>query len=164
MRCTDMTWDRCAIVVSFTEVPGCTLASRRCCLHRNPTAPAEPRESSATFHPMHPTADARVILRHADRYDPELIRRIVADGLEELSLTPFGRTLVKPNLVIAGPRFEPAWTRVEFAEGVLRALQDRDSGRVTELAVGERCAITIPTRFVYQESGYDAMLERLDVK
>lgn len=113
---------------------------------------------------MHPTQDARVILRHADRYDPELIRRIVGEGLEELGLTPFGRTLVKPNLVVAGARFEPAWTRVEFAEGVLRALQDRDSGRVTELAVGERCAITIPTRFVYQESGYDAMLEKLDVK
>jgi len=113
---------------------------------------------------MHPTQDARVILRHADRYDPALIQRIVGEGLDALGLAPFGRTLVKPNLVIAGPRFEPAWTRVEFAEGVLAALRERDSGRVSELAVGERCAITIPTRFVYEESGYSEMLERLDVK
>lgn len=113
---------------------------------------------------MHPTQDARVILRHADRYDPSLIQRVIGQGLDELGLAPFGRTLVKPNLVIAGPRFDPAWTRVEFAEGVLAALRERDTGRVTEFAVGERSAITIPTRFVYDESGYSSMLERLDVK
>ncbi len=113
---------------------------------------------------MHPAQDARVILRHADRYDPKLIQGVIGEGLDELGLAPFGRTLVKPNLVIAGPRFDPAWTRVEFAEGVLAALRERASGRVRELAVGERCAITIPTRFVYEESGYSEMLERLEVK
>ncbi len=30
---------------------------------------------------------------------------------------------------------------------------------MTELAVGERCGITIPTRFAFREAGYDAMLE-----
>ena len=43
----------------------------------------------------------------------------------------------------------------EFAEGVLRAIKDRDKGKMTELAVGERCGITLPTRMVFRESGFD---------
>jgi uncharacterized protein (DUF362 family) len=103
----------------------------------------------------------RVIIRSCRTYDPERIRAIVREGLEELDLRPTGRTLVKPNLVAAGPMFPHAYTRPEFAEGVLRALRDRDAGGVTELAVGERCGITVPTRMAFRESGYDAMLARL---
>lgn len=112
---------------------------------------------------MQPSKKPRVILRHADAYDPDLIERIVGEGLDTLGLQPFGRTLVKPNLVIAGPRFEPAWTRVEFTEGVLAALGKRGA-HLTELAVGERCAITVPTRFVYEQAGYTEMFERTGVK
>jgi uncharacterized protein (DUF362 family) len=114
---------------------------------------------------MKPVARPRVIIRHCDRYDAERIRTIVREGLETLGLEPRGRTLVKPNIVAAGEYFPYAHTRPEFAEGVLRALKDRDRGRMTELAVGERCGITIPTRMVFRESGFDAMLERVaDVK
>ena len=112
---------------------------------------------------MQPAKDARVIIRHCDSYDPARIRQIIREGLDELGLTPKGRTLVKPNLVAAGPLFEHAHTRPEFLEGVLGALKDRDGG-MTELAVGERCGITVPTRFIYKESGVDAMLERINVK
>lgn len=103
----------------------------------------------------------RVIIRHCDEYDPQRIREIVRQGLEELGLRPFGRTLVKPNLVAAGDYFPHAHTRPEFAEGVLRALLDRAEGTMTELAVGERCGITLPTRIAFAESGFDAMLARL---
>ena len=77
--------------------------------------------------PAHPTQKARVIIRHCDSYDPERIRQIVREGLEELDLRPFGRTLMKPNLVASGPLFENAHTRVEFAEGVMKALMDRNN-------------------------------------
>lgn len=111
---------------------------------------------------MRPNASKpRVILRHCEEYDPEKIRRIVREGLEFLGLVPFGRTLVKPNLVAAGELFPHAYTRPEFAEGVLRALKDVDRGAMTELAVGERCGITIPTRAAFHESGFDAMLARV---
>ena len=109
---------------------------------------------------MHPVQDSRVILRHVEGYDVEAIRRVVREGMEELGLRPFGRTLVKPNLVCAGPLFRHAHTRPEFVEGMLLALKDRDDGRVTELAVGERCGITIPSRYVFREAGIDAVLER----
>jgi uncharacterized protein (DUF362 family) len=109
---------------------------------------------------MHPVQDGRVILRHVAGYDVEAIRRVVREGMEELGLRPHGRTLVKPNLVCAGPLFEHAHTRAEFVEGVLLALSDRDDGSMRELAVGERCAITIPSRYVFREAGIDPVLER----
>jgi uncharacterized protein (DUF362 family) len=43
---------------------------------------------------------ARVIIRHCDEYDPERIRVIVREALEELDLRPQGRTLLKPNIVM----------------------------------------------------------------
>jgi uncharacterized protein (DUF362 family) len=103
----------------------------------------------------------RVILRDCRDYDPQRIRTIVREGLEELGLRPFGRTLVKPNLVAAGPMFAHAHTRPEFAEGVLRALRDAGGGRVSELAVGERCGITVPTRVAFAGSGFDDMMARV---
>jgi uncharacterized protein (DUF362 family) len=80
--------------------------------------------------------------------------------LEELDLRPTGRTLVKPNLVASGQLFTHAHTRAEFAEGVLLALRDRDDGRMTELAVGERSGVTIPTRFSYAGADYNRVIRR----
>ena len=115
---------------------------------------------------MRPSArEPHVIIRHCDEYDPQRIREIVHEGLETLGLSPRGRTLVKPNIVCAGERFEHAHTRPEFVEGVLLALQDRDTGKqMTELAVGERCGITIPTRYVFEQSGMEQMVKRLKLK
>lgn len=112
---------------------------------------------------MKPVEKPTVILRSCDTYDPQVIRRIVREGLERLDLRPSGRTLLKPNLVASGPMFHTAYTRPEFTEGVLHALRDRQ-GDVTEMAVGERCGITIPTRMAYEQAGYNPMLERLGVK
>lgn len=109
-------------------------------------------------------ARARVIIRHCDEYDAERIRTIAREGLEELDLRPFGRTLVKPNLVATGPLFEHAYTRPEFTEGVLRALRDRAGRDLTELAVGERCGITVPTRAAFLGAHYNPMLERVGAR
>jgi uncharacterized protein (DUF362 family) len=106
----------------------------------------------------------RVIIRRCPTYDVEQIRRIIREGLEELDLRPHGRTLVKPNCVASGPSFPHAYTRPEFLEGVLLGLRDRDEGRVQELAVGERCGITIPTRTAFDGAGYYPMFKRVGVK
>src|SRR5215510_1315093 len=112
---------------------------------------------------MRPNArKAQVIIRHCDSYDPQRIREIVREGLAALELRPRGRTLLKPNIVCAGDRFEHAYTRPEFVEGVLLALKDRDEAKqMTELAVGERCGITIPTRYAFEQSGMEAMVKRV---
>lgn len=113
---------------------------------------------------MNPTATApQVILRHCESYDAEAIRRIVREGMDTLKLSPKGRTLVKPNLVNAGPLFQHAYTRPEVTEGVLMALLDRGARR-DELTVGERCGITIPTRYAMEQAGYLPMLKRAGVK
>jgi uncharacterized protein (DUF362 family) len=109
-------------------------------------------------------ARPRVILRRCASYDVERIRTIVREGLEALELRPTGRTLLKPNVVCSGEMFPHAYTRPEFVEGVLRALRDRDDGRTTELAVGERCGITIPTRAAFEGAGYYPMFKRMGVK
>jgi uncharacterized protein (DUF362 family) len=106
----------------------------------------------------------RVILRRCPSYDVERIRTIVREGMEELELVPRGRTLIKPNVVASGPMFKDAYTRPEFVEGVIRALQDRNDGRMIELAVGERCGITIPTRTAFDGAGYYPMFKRTGVK
>jgi uncharacterized protein (DUF362 family) len=112
---------------------------------------------------MNPNAaPPRVLIRHCEAYDPERIRAIVREGLRELGLVPRGRTLVKPNLVAAGPSFPHAFTRPEVGEGVLRALRDVGADTMTELAAGERCGITIPTRLAFSESGWDAMIDRVN--
>ncbi len=119
---------------------------------------------------MNPNATPpRVILRHCAEYEPEAIRKIVAEGLETLGLRPFGRTLVKPNVVSSGQMFKHAYTRPEFIEGVVRALRDRAAApgpgpALDELAVGERCGITIPTRYAFAGAGYDEMFKRVGVK
>src|SRR4051812_16604229 len=103
----------------------------------------------------------RVIIRRCAEYDVERIRRIIREGMEELDLRPHGRTLVKPNCVASGDHFPHAYTRPEFLEGVLKAIKDRDDGRVTDLGLGERCGITIPTRTAFSNAGYYPMLERV---
>jgi uncharacterized protein (DUF362 family) len=113
---------------------------------------------------MRVALEPRVILRHVDSYDVGAIRRVVREGMEELELRPRGRTLVKPNLVATGELFRHAHTRAEFVEGVLLALEDRSDGRMTELAVGERSGITIPTRYCYAGSGVAEVTDRLSIK
>lgn len=103
-----------------------------------------------------------VILRSCPEYDSARIEQLVTEGLEHLDLRPHGRTLVKPNVVASGDHFPHAYTRPEFMEGVLRALKKRaHPEELKELAVGERCGITMPTRYAFEGAGYYPMFERV---
>lgn len=102
----------------------------------------------------------RVIIRDCREYDTQRIRTIVREGLEHLDLRPHGETLLKPNVVAAGAKFPHAYTRPEFIEGVVGALQDRDDGRVRALRIGERSGITMPTRFAFGQAGYPKVAAR----
>jgi len=106
-----------------------------------------------------------VILEACPEYDVAKIREIVRRGLETLDLRPHGKTLIKPNCVAAGKHFPHAYTRPEFLEGVLQALQERaEPGAVESWTLGERCGITVPTRFSYSQAGYLPMLKRVGVR
>jgi len=101
----------------------------------------------------------RVFLRHCDHYDAKRIQEIVGETMDTLSLRPHGRTMVKPNGVMAGRNFPHAHTRAEFLDGVLGALRERDEN-VERLQVGERSGITVPTRYVFREAGFLPILKR----
>lgn len=110
-----------------------------------------------------PQPSPTVILNECDDYDVGRIRTIVGGGLDLLGLRPFGNTLVKPNCVSSGEKFPHAYTRPEFLEGVLEAIGERAEPS-TAMRLGERCGITIPTRYAFQEAGYYPMLERVGVE
>lgn len=101
-----------------------------------------------------------VVFRRCPTYDPDQIRGIVREGIQALGDLPKGRVLVKPNGVIAHRELFPhAFTRAEFMDGVLGAVRDT-SPQLAELAVGERCGITMPTRMIFQEAGWYPVLKR----
>lgn len=104
-----------------------------------------------------------VIIRHCPEYDTPFIRGLIREGLEHLDLRPRGRTLIKPNVVASGEYFPHAYTRPEFTEGLVLALQDRIDQPLEELAVGERCGITMPTRFAFKGAGYYPMASRTGI-
>jgi len=59
-----------------------------------------------------------------DDYDPVRIAGIIKEGMEELGVRPYGKTLLKPNCVIAHPELFPhAFTRKEFLEGAVLAVK-----------------------------------------
>ena len=84
--------------------------------------------------------------------------------MDILGVYPSGRTLVKPNLVMPHARFfSGCYTRPEFMDGLLDALKARGNG-ITNLAVGERAGITIPSRYAFAEAGYLRVLRKHQVQ
>ncbi len=105
-----------------------------------------------------------MILRRCDEYDPDRIRAIVGESIDHLGLKPRGRTMVKPNTVIAHKLFfRHAFTRPEFLDGLFGALRERDD-EVSDLWLGERCGITVPTRFAFAEAGYPSVMRKHRVR
>ncbi len=102
----------------------------------------------------------QVILRHCDEYDPGRIAAILSEGMEALDVRPKGRVLVKPNLVLPQPRFFPhCFTRSEFMDGLLHAV--RAGGEdISDLVVGERSGLSIPSRKAFALAGYLPVLRR----
>ena len=106
----------------------------------------------------------KVLIMRCDDYDAKRIAAIVAGGMQELGVTPTGKILLKPNVVIAHPEVFPhAFTRKEFLDGVLAATRERAVG-VRELAVGERSGITLPTRWTFKNAGYPPVLKKHGAK
>lgn len=107
---------------------------------------------------------AKVILKHCAAYDPRQIQDILLEGMDQLGIRPQGRTLIKPNLVMPHKRyFSGCYTRPEFMDGLIGALKARGEG-ITDLAVGERSGITIPSRYAFFEAGYARVLRKYRVR
>jgi uncharacterized protein (DUF362 family) len=98
----------------------------------------------------------RVILRRADVYDPALVAAIIRDGLDAFGLAPRirGKITIKPNVVMAHHKVTPsAYTRPEFLDGLLTALEEKAQG-AAEVRVAEKCGAAIPTSRMFRRAGY----------
>ncbi|MBN1284369.1 MAG: DUF362 domain-containing protein [Anaerolineae bacterium] len=101
-----------------------------------------------------------VLVWHCPTYDAVRIAQVVGEGMDTLGIRPRGRIMIKPNVVVAiRGRYEQAHTRAEFLDGLLAATRAR-AADLTELAVGERSALTLPTRYTFYEAGYNPVLRR----
>jgi uncharacterized protein (DUF362 family) len=106
----------------------------------------------------------KVLIMRCDKYDSEQIAGIVKAGMQELGVTPSGKILLKPNVVMAHPEIFPyAFTRKEFLDGVISATKDL-AVNIEEIAVGERSGITIPTRFNFKNAGYPEIIKKHHIK
>ncbi len=106
----------------------------------------------------------KVLIMRCDNYDPDKIAGIVKEGMQELGVTPSGKILLKPNVVLAHPEVFPhAFTRKEFLDGVIAATKEVAKD-VKEISVGERSGITIPTRYNFQNAGYLEVIKRHKLK
>ncbi|MGD9115332.1 MAG: DUF362 domain-containing protein, partial [Desulfobacterales bacterium] len=105
----------------------------------------------------------KVLIMRCDEYNPAKIAGIVKEGMQELKVAPFGKILLKPNVVLAHPEIFPyAFTRKEFLEGVIVATKERAQD-VKDIAVGERSGITIPTRFNFKHAGYPEVIKKHNI-
>ncbi len=101
-------------------------------------------------------AKPKVILRRAESYDPEAIARIISEGLDAFGLSPRvrGKITIKPNVVMAHHKVTPsAYTRPEFLDGLLTALENRSSVAAS-ITVAEKCGAAIPTSRMFRRAGY----------
>ena len=105
----------------------------------------------------------KVMIMKCDLYEPSIIAEIVKKGMKELGAIPEGKTMIKPNAVFCHHElFRHAPTRWEFLEGLLMATKEVGSN-ITELSVGERSGITIPTRWAFGQAGFTKVIKRQKV-
>jgi uncharacterized protein (DUF362 family) len=106
----------------------------------------------------------KVIIRKCPDYEnPSRIRSIVAEGMEELGAKPYGKVLLKPNVVFAHRRYSRfSYTHPAVIEALLDELAARPE--VEKVIIGERTAIYMPTRYSFAVAGYSRFRRKPKVK
>lgn len=106
----------------------------------------------------------KVILRRCEDYgDARRLEAIISEGIEELKAEPRGKVLVKPNVVFAHKRYGTTGYTHPAVLGALMDVLGRMSP-VKEIVLGERCAVTIPTRYSFSQAGYGPLKKKSKVR
>lgn len=102
----------------------------------------------------------RVVLRRCPDYSSkDLIKKIILEGIEELNIKPQGKILIKPNVVFAHKRYgRHGFTNPVILEALCEILGQNPE--VKTITIGERTAVTIPTRYSFQQAGYYYLLKK----
>ena len=106
----------------------------------------------------------KVVIRKCPDYEsPSRIRGIVAEGMDELGARPYGRVLLKPNVVFAHRRYSRfSYTHPAVIEALLDELAAKTE--VERIIIGERTAIYMPTRYNFAVAGYNRLRRKPKVK
>ena len=111
-------------------------------------------------------AKEKVIIRRADDYNVENIKKIIREGLKEFGLASKiqGRVTIKPNVVMAHPKIAPsAFTRSEFLDGLLSALEDEKKGDL-KITIAEKTGAGLPTSRMFRHAGYYKLKKKHRIK
>ena len=102
----------------------------------------------------------KVIVRSCPDYqDLNRIRGIVAEGMEQLGAKPYGKVLLKPNVVFAHKRYARfAYTHPVVIEAIIDELAARPE--VERITIGERSAIHMATRYNFVQAGYGRLRKK----
>ena len=102
----------------------------------------------------------KVIIRKCEDYsDVDRIRGIIREGIEALGEKPRGKVLLKPNLIYAHKRYATfGYTEPRVMEAIVDVLAQIPD--VEKITIGERTALTIPTRFTFYSAGYAFLLKK----
>lgn len=105
-----------------------------------------------------------VLIRQCEDYENlEKMRKIVRAGIKTLKVQPRGKVLLKPNLIFAHPRYgRYGFTNPRLVEAVIDVLGEMPE--VTKITIGERTAVTVPTRMSFFEAGYGPLLKKPKVE
>lgn len=106
----------------------------------------------------------KVIIRRCPDYDdPDRIRGLVREGLEELGARPRGRVLLKYNLVFAHRRMgRSAFTNPRVLEAMIDVIAEWPE--VEKIILGERTGVYVPTRYHFREAGYNYLRQKPKVE
>lgn len=96
----------------------------------------------------------KVIIRKCEDYDNlDKIRGIIREGIQELGEKPQGKVLLKPNLIFAHSRYgRYGFTEPRIIESIIDVLAAMPE--VEKITIGERTAVTVPTRYSFYGAGY----------
>ena len=108
----------------------------------------------------------KVIIRKAPDYNPETIKKIIQEGIEDFGLAPQikGRITIKPNVVMAHPKLAPsAFTRPEFLDGLLGALAAEKKDEL-KIVISEKSGAGLPTARMFKRAGYPGLKKKHKLK
>lgn len=107
---------------------------------------------------------SRVMIRACPDYDDlDRIRGIVSEGMEELGAKPFGKVLLKYNMVFAHERFGlHPYTNPRVLEAIIDVLAARPE--VEKVILGERTGVYVPTRYHFIRAGYEFLKQKPKVE
>ena len=108
----------------------------------------------------------KVIIRRSPDYNPEIIKKIVQEGLSEFGLSSKAKEkiTIKPNVVMAHHKIAPsAFTRPEFIDGLLAALTDgrKDNSKIV---IAEKAGVGLPTTRMFRRAGYYDLKKKYRIK